>query len=221
MLSARAVTWYLKPAVFVLCLLPLVLLVLDGFAGRLGANPIEVITHTTGLWTLRFLLITLAVTPARRLTGFGWLIRLRRMLGLFAFFYAALHLFTFLWLDQFFLWGEILRDIYKRPFITAGMGALLLMLPLALTSTNGMMRRLGSRWKRLHRLVYAVVLLGVLHFFWLVKADLQRPLFYAALAGLLLGYRLWVWGAARGRTPSAATSAGAEAAPRANPDIRE
>lgn len=203
MLSPRAVTWYVKPALFVLCLVPLGLLVYDGFAGRLGANPIEVITHTTGLWTLRLLMITLAVTPLRRLTGFAWLVRLRRMLGLFAFFYGVLHLFTFLWLDQFFQWDAILRDIYKRPFITAGMSALLLMIPLALTSTNGMMRRLGAAWKRLHRLVYIVALLGVLHFFWLVKADLQRPLFYTAVAAVLLGYRLWVWAAARSRAREA------------------
>lgn len=180
----------LKAALFAAALLPLALLVAAGLRDRLGANPIEAITHSTGLWTLRFLLLTLAMTPLRRLTGRPWPIRLRRMLGLFAFFYGTLHLFTYLWLDQFFWWSEIGHDILKRPFITVGMLAFALMLPLAATSTNAMMRRLGRNWKRLHRLVYASAVLGVLHFLWLVKADVREPLIYAGLLAVLLALRL-------------------------------
>ena len=175
----------LKPAVFSLCLLPLALLVQDGFTGGLGVNPIETVTHHTGDWTLRLLLATLALTPLRRLFGWAWPLRLRRMVGLFAFFYACLHLLTYLWLDQFFAWGRIVEDVIERPFITLGMLAFLGLVPLALTSTRGMQRRLGRRWKTLHRLVYPVAILGVLHFWWLVKADVREPLVYALILAVL------------------------------------
>lgn len=181
---------YRKPLVFLLCLLPLALLLWDGFHDALGANPIETITHRTGDWALRLLLVTLAVTPARRLLGWGWALRLRRMLGLFAFFYASLHFLTWLVLDQFFDWEAILKDIAKRPYITVGFSAYVLLIPLAVTSTKGMMRRLGRRWVQLHRLVYLIAVLGVLHYLWLVKADYLQPVIYALVLAILLGLRL-------------------------------
>lgn len=180
-----------KPFVFVIALLPLALLVFDTLTDRLSANPISDITHATGLWTLRFLMFTLAVTPLRRLSGLSWLARFRRMLGLFAFFYGLLHLFTYLYLDQFFQWGEILADIPKRPFITVGFASLVMMVPLAATSFDRMMRWMGGRrWKNLHRLVYAVALGGVIHFLWLVKADTSEPLFYGSVFAVLMILRL-------------------------------
>ena len=161
---------------FLLCLGPAFVLTWKGFHDGLGANPIDVITRTTGRWTLTFLLITLSVTPVRKLSGLTWLIRFRRMLGLFAFFYGSLHLMTYVWLDKFFNVHEMLHDIAKRRFITAGMTAWFLMLPLALTSTTGWIRRLGGkRWQKLHRLIYFSAAAGVVHFIWLVKADLRRP----------------------------------------------
>lgn len=181
----------LKAAVFVLCLAPLAWLLWLGFRQDLGANPIEHVTHATGLWALRLLAATLAVTPLRKLTGLSQLIRLRRMLGLFAFFYGCLHLLTYLWLDQFFDAAGIARDIVKRPFITAGFAAFAAMVPLAVTSTAGWIRRLGGRrWQLLHRLVYLSAAAAVVHFFWLVKSDLRRPLAYGALVALLLGLRV-------------------------------
>ena len=180
----------LKPVIFIACALPLVFLVVDAFTGELGANPVETITHATGDWTLRLLLITLSMTPLRGIAGWSWPLRLRRMLGLYSFFYALLHLLTYLWLDQFFDVQAILHDIVKRPFITVGMAAFLMLIPLAMTSTNAMMRRLGRHWKRLHRLVYLVAIGGVLHYLWLVKADVRDPLIYGALLALLLGFRL-------------------------------
>lgn len=183
-------TRYYKPLLFLVCLLPLARLLYLGISGGLGANPIEFITRSTGTWTLVSLLLTLTVTPLRRLTGRNELIRYRRMFGLFAFFYACLHFTTYIWLDQFFDLGGILRDIYKRPFITVGFTAFLLLLPLAVTSTNAMMRRLGRRWQPLHRLVYLIALLGVLHYLWLVKKDLTPPLIYAGLLLILLSLRL-------------------------------
>jgi len=177
----------LKPVFFLCCLLPLVTLVWRAAEDLLGANPIEAVTHHTGEWALRFLLLTLLMTPLKRYCGWSWPVRLRRMLGLYAFFYASLHLATYLWLDQFFLWDEIRLDILDRPFITVGMLAFALLLPLALTSNRAMIRRLGKNWKRLHRLAYVIPVLGVLHFWWLVKADVLEPFVYAALlAGLLL-----------------------------------
>lgn len=178
-----------KPLVFLLALLPLGRLGVLAAGGRLGANPIEFVTHSTGTWALVFLLLTLAVTPLRRLAGIN-LLRLRRLLGLFAFFYASLHLLTYLWWDQFFDWSEILRDVMKRPFITAGVTAYGLMLPLAVTSNQAMMRRLGRRWQTLHRLVYAVAIAAVVHYGWLVKKDITQPVVYALILGVLLALRL-------------------------------
>jgi len=181
-----------KPIVFIAALVPLMSLTWGGLTSRLGANPIETITFETGTWTLRFLVLTLAVTPARRVTGWNGVIRFRRMLGLFAFFYGTLHLLTYLWLDQFFDFAGILKDIAKRPFITAGATAFVLMVPLALTSTAGMIRRLGGRaWQRLHRLVYVSAVAGVVHYWWLVKADIRRPMAYAAIVAVLLAMRLF------------------------------
>jgi sulfoxide reductase heme-binding subunit YedZ len=160
----------------------------------LGANPIEVITHATGDWTLRFLLITLSVTPIRKLTGQLWLIRYRRMLGLFAFFYGTLHFLTYIWLDKFFDLHEMLHDVAKRRFITVGFAGFVLLIPLALTSTKGWIRRLGGkRWQALHRLIYFSAIAGVIHYWWLVKADIHKPLEYGAILAVLLGYRIAVW----------------------------
>lgn len=175
---------------FAVCLLPLARLFVLGFGDGLGANPIEFITHSTGTWTLVGLLVTLSVTPLRRLTGRADLIRYRRMLGLFAFFYAALHFMAYLWLDQFFDLAGIAKDIAKRPFVTVGFAAFVLLIPLAATSTRAMMRRLGRRWQQLHRLVYLIALLGVIHYLWLVKKDLTQPLIFGAVLILLLAIRL-------------------------------
>ena len=181
----------LKAALWVLCLMPLGLLVGRTLTGGLGVNPIEFITLKTGFWALTLLLVTLAVTPVRRLTGWNPLVRLRRPLGLFAFFYATLHLLTYFVLDQFFALDMILEDIVKRPYITAGFTAFVLLVPLAVTSTRGWIRRLGRNWTRLHWLVYPAVGLAVLHFYWKrsAKADVAEPLIFAALLALLLGLR--------------------------------
>lgn len=181
----------LKVAIFLLCLGPLMVLAWKATHDLLGANPVDVITRSTGRWTLTFLLITLGVTPLRKLAGLPWLIRFRRMLGLYAFFYGTLHLMTYVWLDKFFDVHAMLHDIAKRRFITAGMTAWALMLPLALTSTAGSIRRLGGkRWQKLHRLIYFSAAAGVVHFIWLVKADLKRPLTYGAILAVLLAYRI-------------------------------
>jgi len=172
---------FIKPAVFILALLPIVLLSRSFYLDELGANPFEVFTRSTGEWTLRFLLITLAMTPLRQLTGSAWPLRLRRMLGLFTFFYVCVHLLTYVWLDHFFDWDEIWTDIVKRPYITFGMLAFTLLIPLAFTSTKKMMKRLGKRWKSLHKLIYIIAILGVLHFLLLVKADLREPIIYALI----------------------------------------
>ncbi|MGA9163231.1 MAG: protein-methionine-sulfoxide reductase heme-binding subunit MsrQ [Thiobacillus sp.] len=179
--------------VFGICLLPLARLIYLGGSGGLGANPIEFITHSTGTWTLVGLMVTLSVTPLRRLSGRADLIRYRRMLGLFSFFYACLHFVTYVWLDQFFDPAAIARDIMKRPFITAGFAAFVLLVPLAVTSSHAMMRRLGRRWQQLHRLVYVIALLGVIHYLWLVKKDMTEPLIYGGVLVLLLVIRL-PWG---------------------------
>ena len=182
-----------KLVLFVVCLMPLGLLVWRGFTGGLTANPIEFITHTTGWWALAFLMITLAVTPLRRLLDMPWLLRLRRLLGLYAFFYASLHFLTWLVIDQFFDWEAIIKDIAKRPYITVGFTAFVLLLPLAATSTNAMVRRLGAaRWQTLHRLVYVIAVLGVVHFWWLVKKDIREPAVFAMILIVLLGARLVV-----------------------------
>lgn len=181
----------IRNVLFVLCLVPALWLVWGFFQHRLGANPFEVLTRDTGLWTLRLLLLTLLVRPLAEQLGQPGLLRLRRMLGLYSFFYAGLHMLTYLWFDQFFDWGEIGLDIAKRPYITIGMLAFVLLIPLAATSTRAMMRRLGRRWQSLHRLVYLIAPMGVVHFLLLVKADILEPLIYAGLLGLLLGYRGW------------------------------
>jgi sulfoxide reductase heme-binding subunit YedZ len=186
-------------AVFVAALYPLARLILFGVTGQLGANPVEFITRSTGTWTLVFLCITLAVTPLRRLTGWNPLIRFRRMLGLYAFFYAALHFTTYIWLDQWFDVLSMLKDIGKRPFITVGFTAFVLLVPLAATSTRAMQRRLGRRWQTLHRLVYAIGVLAILHFWWMKagKHDLAQPKLYAAIMIVLLGWRVGAWLVAR------------------------
>jgi len=202
---------YFKPVLFLACLVPLALLVWRGFHGGLGANPIEFITHATGDWTLRFLLITLSISPLRRLTRQYWLIGWRRMLGLYAFFYGTLHLMTYVWLDKFFNLHEMLADIAKRRFITAGMTGFALMIPLALTSTRWAIGKLGGqRWQWLHRLIYLSAAAGVIHYLWLVKADLRKPLEYAALLGVLLGYRVVAWLATRTRGAAEAVTAKAD-----------
>ena len=191
----------LKALAFIVCLGPAFVLTWKGFHGQLGANPIDVITRTTGRWTLTFLLITLGVTPVRRISGLNWLIRFRRMLGLYAFFYGSLHLMTYVWLDKFFDVHDMLHDIAKRRFITAGLTAWTLMLPLALTSTTGWIRRLGGkRWQNLHRLIYFSAAAGVVHFIWLIKADLRRPLTYGSILAALLAFRVIVWIRKRVRT---------------------
>ena len=188
--QGSAAVRYGKPLVFLLCLLPLALLGWRIAAGRLGANPVEAVLHFTGAWGLRLLLVTLAVTPLRRLTGRGWLLRFRRMLGLFAFFYVVLHVAVYLVLDRGLAWEEIVTDLSKRPYIMVGFAAFVLLVPLAVTSTRGWVRRLGRRWQLLHRSVYLIAVLGVLHFLWLVKADLREPLIYAAVLAVLLAARV-------------------------------
>ncbi|MFZ1388034.1 MAG: protein-methionine-sulfoxide reductase heme-binding subunit MsrQ [Thiolinea sp.] len=182
-----------KPLVFILALMPVLLMGLGVWQDSLGANPIEAVTRSSGDWALRFLLLTLLLSTLRRLIGWTQGIRLRRMLGLFAFFYAGIHLILYLWLDQFFDWGGIWRDILKRPFITVGMLAFLLLIPLAVTSPKSMLRRLGKRWKTLHTLIYPLSMLAVLHFWWMkdAKSDTSEPLIYALILAALLGERLY------------------------------
>ncbi len=181
----------LKALSFFLALLPLARLFYGAFTESLGANPIEYIIRDLGTWGLTFLLITLTITPLRRITNWNWLLRFRRMFGLFAFFYVCLHFTSYIWWDQFFDWEAIWKDIVKRPFITVGMFTFLMLLPLALTSTNGMIKRLGARrWQLLHRLVYPIAICGVLHYWWLVKRDLTKPFIYASILAILLGFRL-------------------------------
>ena len=176
-----------KAGVFLLALLPLLNLINAGLRDNLGANPIEKITHVTGYWTLSFLLIGLSATPLRRLSGWFWPIRLRRMLGLFAFFYACLHFLSYLVLDQFFDWPAIIEDINKRPYITVGFSAFLLLIPLALTSNDYLTRKIGGKnWRRLHSMVYPIAIAGVIHFAWLVKKDLATPLIFAGILTVLL-----------------------------------
>ena len=180
-----------KIILFFVCLIPLAWLVWRGFDAELGANPVETVTRYTGDWTLRFLFITLSVTPARRLFGWNSLIRYRRMLGLFSFFYVCVH-FSIYVIDQYFSIETVVEDILDRPYITVGFTCFILLIPLAITSTNNMVRRLGAkRWQQLHRLVYVIAMGGVLHFLWLVKSDISEPLLYGTLLCGLLGYRLW------------------------------
>jgi len=190
-----------KIVLFLAALIPLAHLVWLAFHGGLGANPIEFITHSTGDWTLILILTTLSITPLRRLTRQYWVIGLRRMGGLFAFFYGFLHFLTYIWLDKFFDLHEVWKDIFKRPFITVGFSAFVLMIPLALTSTAGSIRRLGGKnWQRLHRLIYLTAILGVVHYLWLVKADKHKPLEYGAVLAILLLYRVIVWASEKRKT---------------------
>ena len=183
----------LKPFAFILALMPLGWLTFTVVTGRAGPNPAEDIILTTGIWALRFLLITLAITPVRRLTGVNVVIRYRRMFGLFAFFYACVHLFNYMLFDRLFHFGEILTDIADRPFITAGMTALALMIPPAVTSTKGWIRRLGRRWQTLHRIVYFSAAAACLHFAWKVKVVVGEPAYCVAILAALLGFRLYWW----------------------------
>jgi sulfoxide reductase heme-binding subunit YedZ len=180
-----------KVFLFVACLIPAAYLGWRAYRQDLGANPVEYITHFTGDWTLRFLLLTLTITPLRGLLNQPQLIRFRRMLGLFAFFYGTLHFTTWFCLDKWFDWNEMVKDIAKRPFITVGFTGFVLMIPLAVTSTAGWVRRLGyARWQRLHRLIYASAIAGVIHYYWLVKSDVRLPLMYAGILAILFAYRL-------------------------------
>jgi len=182
----------IKRTLFLLALLPLLRVVMMGFQDRLGANPIETITRASGDWTLYFLCLTLAITPLRRLSGQTWLLRLRRMLGLFVGFYACLHFMTFIWFDHFFDLAEMWKDVSKRPFITVGFAAFVLLIPLVVTSTNAMQRRLGRHWAQLHRLVYLIAVLAILHFWWMRagKHNFAEPMLMGTILALLLGFRL-------------------------------
>jgi sulfoxide reductase heme-binding subunit YedZ len=186
-----------KPALFLLCLVPLGVMAFDALTGRLAAEPIKDLTHRTGTWGITCITATLAVTPLRRLTGWNRLQSFRRMLGLFGFFYIGLHFLVYLVLDQFFDWHTIVKDIAKRPYITVGFTGLLLMVPLAVTSTRGWVRRLGKRWVPLHALIYVTALAGIVHFTWSQKKDITRPTRYAAVLVVLLGARLVPKGALR------------------------
>lgn len=199
--TSKQFSW-IKSTLFIVCLIPLARLALLGVTGGLGANPIEFITRSTGTWTLVFLLIVLSVTPLRRLLEMPWLLRLRRMFGLYVFFYALLHFLTYVWLDQFFSPEDIVKDVLKRPFITIGFTSFMLLIPLAITSTNAMIKRLGGKnWQQLHRFVYLIAVGGVVHYWWLVKKDVTQPQIYAVVLALLLGIRLvFLW-----RKNSAAT----------------
>jgi methionine sulfoxide reductase heme-binding subunit len=191
-----------KIAIFASALIPLARLVWKAFHDGLGANPIEVITHSTGDWTLILILITLSITPLRRLARQYWLIGVRRMIGLFAFFYGTLHFLTYIWLDKFFDLHEVWKDVAKRPFITMGFSAFVLMIPLALTSTAWSIRRLGGKnWQRLHRLIYLTGIFAVIHYYWLVKADHRKPIEYAIVLTILLLYRIGIWASERRKQP--------------------
>lgn len=192
-----------KIVTFASALIPLARLAWKAFHDGLGANPIEVITHSTGDWTLIFILSTLSVTPLRRMTRQYWLVGLRRMVGLFAFFYGTLHFLTYIWLDKFFDLHEMWKDIAKRPFITIGFSAFVLLIPLVLTSTAWSIRRLGGKnWQRLHRLIYFTGILAVVHYWWLVKADVRKPEEYGFVLSILLLYRVAVWVSEKGKQPA-------------------
>lgn len=180
----------LKVCVFLLCLTPFVWLVTRTLTGRLGINPVEDLELTTGIWALRLLILTLAITPLRRLTGWNRLIQYRRMLGLFAFFYVSAHFLIYIAVDQFFAWSLIVKDVVKRPFITMGFTAFVLMIPLAVTSTKGWIRRLGRKWQLLHRLIYISCVCAAVHYLWKVKVIIGSPVYYAAVIGFLLAFRL-------------------------------
>jgi sulfoxide reductase heme-binding subunit YedZ len=194
---------WVKAVVFVVCLLPALFLGWRFYTQELGANPLEYITHFTGDWAIRLIAAGLAITPLRKLLHLPDLIRFRRMIGLYAFFYAFLHFLTYLWLDRLFDLRDVTKDIAKRPFITVGFAAFLLLLPLALTSTKGWIRRLGGkRWQMLHRLVYLSAVCAVVHYYWLVKSDVRLPLLYASIIGALLLYRIVMWARTRAAVPA-------------------
>lgn len=219
----------IKVALFLVALLPLMRLVAAGVVDAtdatwaagltLGANPLELITRSTGTWALALLCASLSVTPLRRLTGANWVIRLRRMLGLYAFFYATLHFVTYVWFDHWFDIDEIARDVLKRPFVTVGFATLVLLVPLALTSTDAMIRRLGRNWSRLHRLVYLIAPLAVVHYWWLVKRDVTEPLLWAAALAVLLGFRL-AWRLRAPDAPAGRAAAGGRLAGSKTPTTR-
>jgi sulfoxide reductase heme-binding subunit YedZ len=201
-LNAILTSKWTKVFVFLFCLGPAAWLVWRGFQGDLTADPIAFITHTTGDWTLRFIVITLAITPLRKLLRLPQLIRFRRMVGLFAFFYGCLHFSTWIGLDKFFAWDEMWKDVVKRRFITVGFTGFVLMIPLAITSTAGWIRRLGGkRWQLLHRAIYLTAAAGVIHYYWLVKSDVHKPLEYGLLVGILLVWRLGAWMIGRRKRP--------------------
>ncbi len=194
---------WMKVVVFALCLVPLAVLVWKGFQNELGANPVQFVEHWTGDWTIRFLIITLCVTPFRKLLHVPQLIRFRRMLGLFAFFYACLHFSTWIGIDRFFNLSDMWADVLKRRFITVGFAGFVLLIPLAITSTKGWIRRLGGkRWQLLHRAIYLSAIAGVIHYYWLVKSDERKPLQYAAIVGALLAWRVGAWLYKRGQKPA-------------------
>ena len=200
--TKKQIAW-IKAGLFIAALIPLARLFWLGFNDDLGANPVEFVERSTGTWALVSLLVTLGMTPIRLLTGMTWQIQLRRMMGLFMYFYACLHFTTYLWLDHWFFWGEIVKDIVKHPYVLVGYSAFVLATPLAITSNRAMMLRLGQNWKKLHMLVYPIAILGVLHFWWLVKKDIREPLIYALVLASLLGIRLYYkkFGSSRARKP--------------------
>ncbi len=181
----------IKLGLFLLALIPLIRLIYLGFNAELGANPVEFIEHSTGIWALAILLITLSFTPIRLITQYAWPVQLRRMAGLFMFFYACLHIISYVWLDHWFDWAEISKDIIKHPYVLVGFTAFILTIPLAITSNNAMIKKLKQNWKKLHRLVYAIAILAVVHFWWLVKKDIREPLIYALVLAVLLLIRLY------------------------------
>lgn len=191
MINEQTMRGLIKPLLFLLCLIPLGLFTFDVASGELSADPVKDATLFTGDWTIRFLLITLCVTPLRRLMGWTWLVRLRRMFGLYAFFYACLHFTVWFWLDRELQFSDVLEDIIKRPYITVGFSAFMMLIPLAVTSNKYSIRYLKKRWQKLHKLVYLIAGLGVLHFLWLVKSDVLEPLVYGVLLIALLSIRAW------------------------------
>jgi len=202
-----------KVVLFAVCLLPFAVLVWRGFNNDLTANPSEFLEHKTGDWTIRFLVITLSITPLRKILRLPQLIRFRRMMGLFAFFYVCLHFTSWSWFDKFFDWSDMWADVHKRPYITLGFTGFILLIPLALTSTAGWIRRLGGkRWQLLHRLVYVTAVLGVIHYYWQVKSDVRLPVFYGALVAILLAWRLGVWILDQRKKPAPARTARKESA---------
>lgn len=204
--SKKQIAW-IKAGLFILALMPLARLFWLGFHDALSANPVEFVERSTGTWALVCLLVTLSMTPIRLLTGMTWQIQLRRMTGLFMYFYACLHFSTYIWLDHWFFWSEITADIVKHPYVLVGFSAFVLATPLAITSNRAMMLKLGANWKKLHLLVYPIAILAVLHFWWLVKKDIREPLMYALVLALLLGIRLYYKKTASGRVPRAVPEA--------------